>query len=82
MCGLRPPFRGHSGDKLLMLLFACTGGAILGALSVIGLAWTLELVLSELIPAWARTVGVWLGMGVGGSWMGQKAYIELFRAPE
>ena len=79
MCGLRPPFRESNGDKLLMLLFACTGGAILGALAVVGPTWALESILPESILAWAQASGVWFGMVAGASWLGKKAFVEFFR---
>ena len=71
MCGLRPRFRESDSDKLLLWLFACAGGAILGALAVVGPAWALETVLPEWILAWVQGAGVWFGMGAGAVWMGK-----------
>jgi len=79
MCGIRPPFRESSDGNLLIFLFACSGGAILGALAVVGPTLVLESVLSESILAWAQTTGVWFGMGAGASWMGRTAFVEFFR---
>ncbi len=79
MCGIRPPVRESNDGELLILLFACIAGAILGGLTVVGPTLVLESVLPESILAWAQASGVWIGMGVGASWMGKKAFVEFFR---
>ena len=79
MCSQRFPLRDSNDGKLLILVSACAGGAILGALAVVGFTSILASVVGQPLPTWTHTPGVWLGMAAGAGWLGKAAFIEFFR---